>query len=121
MAVRSTACSELQNAGDLRLYFLVQYGSLLLVVLLLILYPARYPGTGYLVVGLAAYAAAKVFELADQEIFSLGHIVSGHTLKHIAAAGGVACLVAMLRTRPPAAIYGAAPPTTRPTSGAIRV
>lgn len=91
--------SELQNAGDLRLYILVQFGSLLLVVLLLALYPARYPGTGYLVAGLAAYAAAKGFELADRDIFALGQIVSGHTLKHVVAAGAVACLVAMLRVR----------------------
>ena len=91
--------SELQNAGDLRLYLLVQFGSLLLVVLVLVLYPARYPGTGYLLVGLAAYAAAKGLELADQEIFALGQIVSGHTLKHLTAAGGVACLVLMLRAR----------------------
>jgi hypothetical protein len=91
--------SELRNTGDLRPYLLVQFGSLLVVVLLLSLYPARYPGTGYLVAGLAAYAAAKGLEVADRPIFALGHVVSGHTLKHLAAAGGVACLVAMLRTR----------------------
>ena len=28
-----------------------------------------------------------------------GSIVSGHTLKHLVAAGGVACMVAMLRVR----------------------
>jgi hypothetical protein len=113
--------SELQNAGDLRLYFLVQFGSLLLVVLLLVLYPARYPGTRYLVVGLAAYAAAKILELADQEVFGLGHIVSGHTLKHLAAAGGVACLVAMLRGRSSAATDGRRASTMGRTSGAIKV
>jgi hypothetical protein len=91
--------SELQGAGDLRFYLLVQFGSLLLIALLLVLYPARYRGTRYLVVALAAYAAAKGLELADQRIFALGQIVSGHTLKHLAAAGGVACLVAMLRAR----------------------
>ena len=91
--------SEVRNAGDLRLYLLVQFGSLLLVVLLLALYPTRYAGTGYLVVGLAAYGAAKGFELADQRIFAIGQIVSGHTLKHLVAAGGVACLVRMLRAR----------------------
>jgi hypothetical protein len=91
--------TELQHVGDLRLYLLVQFGSLILVVLLLLLYPGRYPGTGYLVAGLVAYAAAKGLELADREIFSLGHIVSGHTLKHLAAAGGVMCVVAMLRMR----------------------
>jgi hypothetical protein len=91
--------SELHGRGDLRLYLLVQYGSLLLVLLLLLLYPPRYPGTAYLVVGLGVYAAAKWLEAADHRIFALGHIVSGHTLKHLAAAGAVACLVGMLRAR----------------------
>ena len=91
--------TELRNAGDLRPYLLVQFGSLLVVVLLLALYPARHPGTRYLVAGLAAYAAAKGLEIADRPIFALGHAVSGHTLKHLAAAAGVACLVAMLRAR----------------------
>ena len=91
--------SEVQGAGDLRLYLLVQFGSLLVVVLLLVFYPARYVGGGYLVAGLAAYAAAKGLELADGRIFALGGIVSGHSLKHLVAAGGVACLVGMLRAR----------------------
>jgi hypothetical protein len=65
----------------------------------MVLYPARYSGTAYLVMGLAAYAAAKGLELADRPIFALGQVVSGHTLKHLAAAGGVACLAAMLRAR----------------------
>ncbi len=91
--------NEVQGAGDLRMYLLVQFGSLLVVVLLLVFYPARYVGGGYLVAGLAAYAAAKGLELADERIFALGGIVSGHTLKHLVAAGGVACLVGMLRAR----------------------
>jgi hypothetical protein len=91
--------SELQNAGDLRLYVLVQFGSLLWIALLLVLYPARYPGTVYLVAGLAAYGIGKVFEMSDQQIFGVGQIVSGHTLKHLVAATGVACVVVMLRRR----------------------
>lgn len=91
--------SELRGAGDLRPYLLVQFGSLLVVVLLLAFYPARYVGAGYLVAGLAAYAAAKGLELADGIIFACGGIISGHTLKHLVAAAGVACLVAMLRAR----------------------
>ena len=98
-SVASWYWSELHGRGDLRLYLLVQYGSLLLVLLLLLLYPPRYPGTAYLVVGLGVYAAAKWLEAADHRIFALGHIVSGHTLKHLAAAGAVACLVGMLRAR----------------------
>jgi hypothetical protein len=91
--------SEVEGAGDLRLYLLVQFGSLLTIVLLLVLYPARYAGAGYLMAGLMSYAAAKVFELADEAVFALGHIISGHTLKHLVAAGGVGCLVRMLRVR----------------------
>jgi hypothetical protein len=91
--------TELQHAGDLRLYGLVQFGSLATVVLVLALYPSRYAGTGYLVIGLIAYTAAKGFEAADRHIFAVGHVVSGHTLKHLAAAGGVLCIVAMLRMR----------------------
>jgi len=91
--------SELQGAGDLRLYGLVQFGSLLVVLLLVTLYPARYTGGRYLVAGFVAYVAAKVLELADEPIFALGRVMSGHTLKHLAAAGSVGCLVAMLRAR----------------------
>ena len=91
--------SESQGAGDLRLYLLVQFGSLLIVVLLLALYRARDEGGGYLIAGLAAYAAAKAFEIADAAIFALGGIVSGHTLKHLVAAGGVGCLVVMKGSR----------------------
>ena len=90
--------SELHGTGDLRPYLVVQFGSLALVGLILVLYPAR--GTGFIVAGLAAYGAAKGLELADREIFAaLAQHVSGHTLKHLVAAGGVGCLVAMLRNR----------------------
>lgn len=95
--------SELQGSGDLRFYGLVQFGSLLVILLLISLYPARYSGTGYLIAALAVYAAAKGFELADQRVFALGEVVSGHTLKHLVAAGAVACIAAMIRVRTPSA------------------
>lgn len=106
--------SELQGAGDLRPYGLVQFGSLLVVVLLLVLYPPRYAGSGYLFTGLALYGAAKGFELADARIFAIGQIVSGHTIKHLVAAMGVMCLVVMLRARQRPAIAGPSGSHTRP-------
>jgi hypothetical protein len=106
ISVAYWAWSEGQDRGDLRLYVLVQFGSLLAVVLLLALYPATRAGSGYLIAGLAAYAAAKGFELADAWIFQFGYIVSGHTLKHLIAAGGVACLLPMLRLRCRADLQG---------------
>lgn len=91
--------TEAAGAGDLRFYALVQFGSLALVLLLLVLYPPAYSGSGYLFAGLTLYGLSKVFEAADYQIFSLGRIVSGHTLKHLAAAAGAACVVGMLRRR----------------------
>lgn len=91
--------TELRGAGDLRLYLLVQFGSLVVVLLLLFLYPARDAGTRYLMAGLAAYAAAKGFELADRPIFDMGRLISGHTLKHVVAGAAVACLAVMLAVR----------------------
>jgi hypothetical protein len=91
--------SEGRGAGDLRPYLFVQFGSLLVVVLLLVLYRGRYGGGGYVAAGLAAYLAAKVFEAGDQAVLAMTGIVSGHTLKHLAAAVAVGCLVVMLRVR----------------------
>ena len=77
------------------------YGSLSAVLLLLFLYRPHFRETAYLVAALGLYALAKGFEETDGAIFALGEIVSGHSLKHLAAAGAVACLVGMLRSRPP--------------------
>jgi hypothetical protein len=90
--------TELRLAGDLRPYLAVQFGSLLLVVLVLALFPKSGRRTSYLVAGLGMYAAAKGLELWDAEIYvALGGAVSGHTLKHLIAAIGPACVVASLR------------------------
>jgi hypothetical protein len=90
--------TELRGVGDLRPYLLVQFGSLLSVVLLLALYPARYTGSAWMIAGLGAYVLAKVVEVRDAQILSAAG-VSGHTLKHLLAAAGVWCLVVMLRRR----------------------
>jgi hypothetical protein len=92
--------SESAGIGDLRPYLLVQGGSLALVLLMLVLYPLPGAGTAWLVAGLALYAAAKLLETGDASVFAAGgQLASGHTLKHLAAAGGVACLLQMLRVR----------------------
>lgn len=93
------AWTEGRGAGDLRLYGLVQFGSLALVLALLALYPSTKPGTAYLVAGLGAYGAAKLFETFDARIYALGQVVSGHTLKHVAAATGLALIAEMMRYR----------------------
>jgi glucose uptake protein GlcU len=65
--------------GDLRPYIILQFGSLLAILLLLALLPPRKTHSGDLVVSLGIYALAMVFEQGDHLIFTLGGIVSGHT------------------------------------------
>ena len=104
--------TETRGAGDLRFYALVQFGSLAAVLVLLLVKPARYTRTAYVLAGLGAYLLAKVFELGDRAIFELSDrtiwagnrtvveipgAISGHSLKHLAAAAGVAWVVAALR------------------------
>jgi hypothetical protein len=72
--------------GDLRLYAWVQFFPLLTVPLMFFLCSAKYTGTLYWIAAAAIYALAKVFEHFDNAIFSIGHVVSGHTLKHLVAA-----------------------------------
>jgi hypothetical protein len=93
---------EQRGAGDLRLYGLVQFGSGVLILLILCLFPARYTGTRDLMASLGWYALAKVFEHYDHGLFRLTGL-SGHTWKHLAAAAGAYWLLRMLRGRRPLA------------------
>ena len=77
-----------QGAGDLRPYVLVQFLPMVLTPLLLLLFPSAFTRIGLLWGMAVAYGLAKLFEVLDAPIFNLVHAVSGHSLKHIAAALG---------------------------------
>jgi hypothetical protein len=65
----------------------VQYGGMVLAVGLALTKPR--PGALGVPLGgvIVFYVLAKLFELGDATVFALtGHLVSGHTLKHLAAA-----------------------------------
>ena len=87
------------HTGNLLPWAVVQFGGML-AVLALACMPHRH---GALVVQwgavIAWYAVAKAFELADQAVFdSTSQWVSGHTLKHLMAAGAaLPVLFAMAR------------------------
>jgi hypothetical protein len=89
------------GAGDLRPYFLVQFFSLLAIPLLLLIFPARYSGSPVYLVALGAYLLGKVAEGKDMEVYRLGGIVSGHTVKHLLAAAGIGAIAWMLARREP--------------------
>jgi glutathione peroxidase len=85
--------------GDLRLYGFVQFFSMVALPLMLLARPPRYTRTRDLVAMIALYGAAKLLEASDRAIFALGGIVSGHTLKHLAAAAATAQLLRHVRHR----------------------
>lgn len=91
-----------RGQGDLRPYALVQFGSLAVLVLLVGLFPPRYTRGSDLIVSLGIYVVSKLFERFDGAIFSVGRIVSGHSLKHVAAAISAYWIYRMLKLRSPA-------------------
>ena len=92
--------SELRGAGDLRFYATVQAYSVLFLLIVLLL-PPRYTRSSDLAIVVGFYVLAKVLETLDKPIFALGHIVSGHTLKHLAAATAGYWILRMLQNRRP--------------------
>ena len=94
--------SEARGMGDLRFYAAVQVYSAL-VILLALLLPKRYSRSADFGLIFAFYAIAKIFELFDVPIFAAIHVVSGHTLKHLAAAAAGFCILRMLQKRTPVA------------------
>lgn len=91
--------TQRQGQGDLRPYAFAQFGSLLILILLIALFPARYTRTYDLGISLGLYALAKLLETADRPIYAALKFVSGHTLKHLAAALSAYWIVRMLRLR----------------------
>jgi len=76
---------------DLRLYFWDQFFPGVVLMALFSLYPARYTHAYNWLIAAGLYALAKLFEFTDDPIYSLGNLLSGHTLKHLSAAA--ACFV----------------------------
>lgn len=91
--------SEVEGRGDLRFYILVQAYPLLGIPLMILLFPPRYSRSADLLGAVGFYTVAKVFELLDKPIFTIGRVVSGHSLKHIAAAVSAYWIFRMLRLR----------------------
>jgi hypothetical protein len=102
--------SEAHGGGDLRVYLFVQFYPLLALPLILLLFPPRYTRGADLVAALLCYLLAKALELLDVEVYARGHLVSGHTLKHLVAGLSAWWLLDMVRRRRP---VGAAAPDAR--------
>ncbi len=91
--------TESSGCGDLRLYALVQYLPLLLIPVIVILFKSNLAPVTYLWAACGAYAAAKLAESFDKTIYGAGYILSGHSVKHLAAAYGAFAFSVALRRR----------------------
>jgi Ceramidase len=92
--------TEEAGVGNLVPYAILQVYSVLLVLLIAQSAPSRYTRGNDIYWVFAAYVVAKILELLDRQLLALGNLVSGHTLKHLAAAvaGLIVCRMLVLRT-----------------------
>lgn len=95
------SATQSNGHGDLRPYAVTQFGGLLVLALIIALFPARYTRGSDFVMAFGFYVVAKIFEAGDHMVFSLAHLISGHTMKHIVAALSVYWILRMLRLRAP--------------------
>ncbi|MDM3871892.1 hypothetical protein QSV34_11070 [Porticoccus sp. W117] len=91
--------SEQQGRGDLRPYALVQFLPMMLIPLILWLFPGRYRDVRHYVALVGCYALSKACEHWDDAIYQLLGSVSGHSIKHLAAAAGVFLFLRGLKQR----------------------
>lgn len=91
--------SERGGAGNVMPYVVLQAYAVVMLLWLVIVERSRYTRGGDLFWILGWYMLSKLLEALDAEVQAMGHVVSGHTLKHVAASGSgfVACAMLMRR------------------------
>jgi len=85
--------TEQRGAGNVLPYAILQAYAVVVLLLLAMLQPSRYTRGSDLFWIFGWYVASKLLEHFDAQVLALAQVVSGHTLKHLAAsvAGFVAC------------------------------
>jgi hypothetical protein len=91
--------SERAGEGNVIPYGILQGYSVVILLLIAMLLPSRYTRERDIYWVFGWYVVAKILEAIDQHLFALGNLVSGHTLKHLAAgaAGLVVCRMLLRR------------------------
>lgn len=101
-----------RELDDLRFYILVQFYPMLALPLILALYPSRYTHGRMLWWLALLYGLAKLAESLDRPIFAAtGYVISGHSIKHVLAALGLAVAMEMIRRRKPLLHWNSDPGT----------
>ncbi|HEY8388946.1 MAG TPA: ceramidase domain-containing protein [Parasegetibacter sp.] len=93
--------TESIGRGDLRLYGLVQFYPMVAIPAILLLFPSPANKRTWRLLPwiLIWYAIAKIFEQFDFDIYDATGFVSGHSLKHIAAAVAAWYMVKVVRVK----------------------
>lgn len=108
--------TETQGDGDLRAYAWCLAAPIIAVLAAVTVLQPRYTrARGHLLAAIAFYVAARVTELLDHEVAALPLIWSGHTWKHLLAAGTIAAFWRWLLVRGPrddASAWPGAPDST---------
>jgi len=92
--------TERAGGGNVVPYGILQGYSVVILLLIALWLPSRYTRGNDVYWVFTAYVVAKIAETFDAQMLSLGHVVSGHTVKHLvaAAAGLVVCRMLLFRT-----------------------
>jgi len=91
--------TERLGRGNVMPYVVLQAYAVIVLLKLAAMHPSRYTHGNAIYAVFAGYLLAKVFEHFDRQIFELTGVVSGHTLKHVAAGLAGLPVVAMLWRR----------------------
>jgi hypothetical protein len=86
-----------QNWFSLKPYILLQFGSIIFVLLTAVLSKSGRVTNQMVSYCGGFYVAAKVFEVFDRQIFEVLGFISGHSIKHILAAIAIYKLVGFLK------------------------
>ncbi len=91
--------TEARGAGDLRPYVVVQFLPIILTCAILVMYRRASDLTRFIWLMIATYVIAKLLEFLDAGIYGVYGLISGHSLKHVAASLGPLALFFALRGR----------------------
>ncbi len=92
-----------RQTDDLRLYAWVQFFPCITLPLIFLIFPPRFSSTGYCLAAAGFNLLAKRLEHFDAAIFTALRVISGHSLKHLAAACACYSILRAFETRRPMA------------------
>ena len=107
--------TERAGVGNVMPYGILQGYCIVILVFMTASMPSRYSHGNSLYWVFAWYILSKIFETFDAEVMNLIHVISGHTLKHLAAAIAAVPVCLMLTRR---SLIATAPGLVEPAAGA---